>query len=79
MSWERSPKIVFSSSIQAELDNPYGVSKAKAEDALRQFSSRNRSLRSDIPSEEPIRKVVSPQLQLSHSYISATTLRTICP
>ena len=35
----RSPKIVFSSSIQAELDNPYGVSKAQAERALRQFSS----------------------------------------
>ncbi|HEV2484092.1 MAG TPA: NAD-dependent epimerase/dehydratase family protein [Terracidiphilus sp.] len=35
----RSPKIVFSSSIQAELDNPYGVSKAKAEDVLQQFSS----------------------------------------
>jgi UDP-2-acetamido-2,6-beta-L-arabino-hexul-4-ose reductase len=35
----RSPKIVFSSSIQADLDNPYGASKAKAESALRQFSS----------------------------------------
>jgi UDP-2-acetamido-2,6-beta-L-arabino-hexul-4-ose reductase len=35
----RFPKIVFSSSIQAELDNPYGVSKAKAEKALRQFAS----------------------------------------
>ena len=35
----RSPKIVFSSSIQAELDNPYGVSKAKAENALRQFAA----------------------------------------
>jgi UDP-2-acetamido-2,6-beta-L-arabino-hexul-4-ose reductase len=34
----RSPKIVFSSSIQAKLDNPYGTSKAKAEMALRQFS-----------------------------------------
>lgn len=34
----RSPKIVFSSSIQAELDNPYGASKAKAENVLRQFS-----------------------------------------
>jgi UDP-2-acetamido-2,6-beta-L-arabino-hexul-4-ose reductase len=33
------PKIVFSSSIQAELDNPYGVSKAKAENALRQFAA----------------------------------------
>ena len=35
----RSPKIVFSSSIQAELDNPYGASKAKAEKALRQFAA----------------------------------------
>jgi UDP-2-acetamido-2,6-beta-L-arabino-hexul-4-ose reductase len=35
----RSPKIVFSSSAQAELDNPYGASKAKAENVLRQFSS----------------------------------------
>ncbi len=35
----RSPKIVFSSSIQAAEDNPYGVSKAKAEKILRQFSS----------------------------------------
>ena len=36
---KRSPKIVFSSSIQAELDNPYGASKAKAENALRQFTA----------------------------------------
>ena len=35
----RSPKIVFSSSIQAELDNPYGTSKAKAENALRRFAA----------------------------------------
>lgn len=35
----RSPKIVFSSSIQAETENPYGASKAKAEDVLRQFSA----------------------------------------
>ena len=35
----RSPKIVFSSSIQAEAENAYGASKAKAEDALRQFSA----------------------------------------
>lgn len=34
----RSPKIVFSSSIQAEAENPYGASKAKAEDVLLQFS-----------------------------------------
>lgn len=35
----KSTKIVFSSSIQAELDNPYGASKAKAENALRQFAA----------------------------------------
>jgi UDP-2-acetamido-2,6-beta-L-arabino-hexul-4-ose reductase len=35
----RSPKIVFSSSIQAELDNPYGASKAKAEKVLERFAS----------------------------------------
>lgn len=34
-----APKIVFSSSIQAELDNPYGLSKVKAENILSQFSS----------------------------------------
>jgi UDP-2-acetamido-2,6-beta-L-arabino-hexul-4-ose reductase len=35
----RAPKIIFSSSIQAELDNPYGTSKLKAESALRRFAS----------------------------------------
>jgi UDP-2-acetamido-2,6-beta-L-arabino-hexul-4-ose reductase len=30
----RRPKIVLSSSIQAELDNPYGVSKRNAEDVV---------------------------------------------
>ena len=35
----RTPKIVFSSTIQAELDNPYGASKAKAENALRKFAA----------------------------------------
>lgn len=34
----RHPRIVFSSFIQAELNNPYGISKAQAESALRQFS-----------------------------------------
>jgi UDP-2-acetamido-2,6-beta-L-arabino-hexul-4-ose reductase len=36
----RTPKIVFSSSIQAALDNPYGRSKRAAEDALRRFCER---------------------------------------
>jgi UDP-2-acetamido-2,6-beta-L-arabino-hexul-4-ose reductase len=34
-----SPKIVFSSSIQAELDNPYGISKRNAEQILLQFAA----------------------------------------
>ena len=34
----RAPKIVLSSSIQAELDNPYGMSKRKAEEVLRRFA-----------------------------------------
>jgi len=35
----RSPKIIFSSSIQADVENPYGASKAKAENLLRRFSA----------------------------------------
>jgi UDP-2-acetamido-2,6-beta-L-arabino-hexul-4-ose reductase len=35
----RAPKIVLSSSIQAALDNPYGVSKARAEQVLREFAA----------------------------------------
>ncbi len=34
----RLPKIVLSSSIQAELDNPYGVSKRGAEKVLEEFA-----------------------------------------
>jgi UDP-2-acetamido-2,6-beta-L-arabino-hexul-4-ose reductase len=34
----RAPKIVLSSSIQAELDNPYGISKRHAEEALQRFA-----------------------------------------
>jgi UDP-2-acetamido-2,6-beta-L-arabino-hexul-4-ose reductase len=40
MEGRHFPKIVFSSSIQAESANPYGASKAKAEAALREFSAR---------------------------------------
>ncbi|MCL0038093.1 NAD-dependent epimerase/dehydratase family protein [Thermodesulfovibrionales bacterium] len=34
----RAPKIVLSSSIQAELDNPYGISKRRAEEVLKRFA-----------------------------------------
>ena len=35
---ERSPKIILASSIQAELDNPYGQSKLQAEQVLQAFA-----------------------------------------
>jgi UDP-2-acetamido-2,6-beta-L-arabino-hexul-4-ose reductase len=35
----RSPKIIFSSSIQTELGNPYGTSKAEAEKVLQRFAA----------------------------------------
>jgi UDP-2-acetamido-2,6-beta-L-arabino-hexul-4-ose reductase len=38
-SAKRVPKIVFSSSIQAELNNPYGLSKKNAEKILLQFAT----------------------------------------
>ncbi|HET6251988.1 MAG TPA: NAD-dependent epimerase/dehydratase family protein [Tepidisphaeraceae bacterium] len=36
----RKPKIVFASSSQAELENPYGISKRKAEESLRHYSEK---------------------------------------
>lgn len=37
----RTPVIVMSSSIQADLDNPYGISKRNAEDALHEFAAQS--------------------------------------
>lgn len=37
----KNPKIIMSSSIQAELDNPYGVSKRLAEEELRRFAKES--------------------------------------
>ena len=39
-SFGRKPTIIFSSSIQAVLDNPYGVSKRRAEEALQNYSKQ---------------------------------------
>lgn len=39
----RAPKIVFSSSIQAELDNPYGISKLAAERAIQEYVGKTKS------------------------------------
>ncbi|MEN6317426.1 MAG: NAD-dependent epimerase/dehydratase family protein [Syntrophaceae bacterium] len=36
----RAPIIIFSSSIQAEMDNPYGVSKRRAEEVLMMFAEQ---------------------------------------
>ena len=41
ISFKKQTKIVMSSSIQAELDNPYGLSKKQAENALREYSEKN--------------------------------------
>ena len=40
---DRAPPIILASSIQAELDNPYGVSKRNAEDVLRRFAATSGS------------------------------------
>ena len=37
----RKPAIIFSSSIQAALDNPYGVSKRRAEEALLKYAGQS--------------------------------------
>jgi UDP-2-acetamido-2,6-beta-L-arabino-hexul-4-ose reductase len=37
---ERTPKILLSSSIQAELDNPYGISKRQAEETLAAYCDK---------------------------------------
>jgi UDP-2-acetamido-2,6-beta-L-arabino-hexul-4-ose reductase len=39
----RSPKIVLSSSIQAEQDNPYGASKLAAEGAIKEYVDKTRA------------------------------------
>lgn len=38
-----TPVIVMASSVQAALDNPYGVSKRHAEDALREFAAQTKA------------------------------------
>jgi len=37
---KRKPQLIFSSSIQSELDNPYGVSKRHAEQALQELAAK---------------------------------------
>lgn len=40
---QKKTPIIFASSIQADKDNPYGLSKRAAEDVLKRFSSNNES------------------------------------
>lgn len=37
----RKPRIIMSSTIQAELDNPYGISKRRAEEELKKFADES--------------------------------------
>ena len=37
---DRKPHVIVSSSVQVELDNPYGKSKRRAEETLREFAAR---------------------------------------
>ena len=41
LEFGRKPTIVFASSIQAELDNPYGNSKRRAEEVLQEFGVKS--------------------------------------
>lgn len=58
----RQPVIAFSSSVQATMNNPYGISKRRAEDAIRRHSEAT-GTRAVIPAQERLRKVVPAQLQ----------------
>lgn len=42
--YDKKPAIVISSSIQADLDNPYGISKKKAEDILLDYGKKTSAL-----------------------------------
>ena len=57
--------IVFSSSIQADLDNPYGVSKRKAEESYEGYAPSETGARVAIfRLPERLRQVVPAELQL---------------
>ena len=70
----RATPIVLSSSIQAELDNPYGVSKRQAEEVVA-ATPRPAAPPCDLPPEERLRQVVPPQLQLGRGHL----LPQYCP
>jgi UDP-2-acetamido-2,6-beta-L-arabino-hexul-4-ose reductase len=55
----RNPTVVFSSSVQAELDNPYGLSKRQAEASLKQWAEAGRQEREDGDRESEVRGQIS--------------------
>ncbi len=65
----RATPIVLSSSIQAELDNPYGVSKRQAEEVLARLRRAQRSAGADLPAEQRLWQVVPAQLQLGGGHL----------
>jgi UDP-2-acetamido-2,6-beta-L-arabino-hexul-4-ose reductase len=50
----RTPSIVMTSSIQAALDNPYGISKRQAELALEEYAAKCASLRPPSSGSSPL-------------------------
>ena len=58
----RTPQIILTSSTQALLDNPYGVSKRHAEQLLGQFSAETGGACGDFPPEKRLWQVVPAQL-----------------
>ena len=65
----RKPAIILSSSIQAALDNPYGVSKREAEEALIEFAGQTGATGCHLSYEKCFRQVVSPELQFCCGYV----------
>jgi UDP-2-acetamido-2,6-beta-L-arabino-hexul-4-ose reductase len=58
----RTPTLVMASSIQAELENPYGVSKRQAEEALRRWAEGEGSRRSQQSEDVGRRSSVHPRV-----------------
>ena len=59
----RKTPILFTSSIQAAADNPYGVSKRAAEDLIREYGSSNGARVYIYRLPERLRQMVPSQLQ----------------
>ena len=59
----RPVPLVLSSSIQAELDNPYGRSKRQAEAVVAQYAAQTGARMIYLPPQERLWQMVPPELQ----------------